>query len=163
MDARLDGVHAEPEQFLSELTAREQEVAELISEGLTNELIAERLSLTRGTVANHVGHILAKLGVRSRLHVAVALARTSPSHSAPDVLALLTRLQMLGPTDVHAALQHATEVLAAFFAADMCDAFLYEPADEVLIALASSQTPLGNHQDSLGLHPLPVSHGGRVA
>jgi hypothetical protein len=40
------------------------------------------------------------------------------------VLALLPRLQMLGPTGVQAALQHATEVLAAFFAADMCDAFL---------------------------------------
>ena len=74
MDTRRDGVPAKPEQFLSDLTPREQQIAELISEGLTNEQIAVRLTLTPGTVANHVCHILAKTGVRSRLHVAVALA-----------------------------------------------------------------------------------------
>src|SRR5690348_18091965 len=84
-------VRADPGEFLSELTPREQQIAELIAQGLTNEQIGARLTLTRGTVANHVGHILTKTGVPSRLHVAVALARTASGRTAPDVLALLTR------------------------------------------------------------------------
>src|SRR5437879_6909556 len=56
------------------LTPREREIAELIAEGLSNERIAERLVLTPGTVANHVAHILDKLGVQSRVQVAVTIA-----------------------------------------------------------------------------------------
>jgi DNA-binding NarL/FixJ family response regulator len=52
------------------ITPREQEVAELIAHGLSNQQIAERLVLTPGTVANHVGSILSKLGARSRVEVA---------------------------------------------------------------------------------------------
>jgi two-component system, OmpR family, sensor kinase len=53
------------------LTRRQQEVAALIAQGLTNEEIALRLVLTPGTVANHVGSILERLGLRSRSQVAV--------------------------------------------------------------------------------------------
>src|SRR5690349_1377065 len=55
---------------LSALTAREREVAVLIASGYSNQQIAERLVLTRGTVANHVAHILGKLGVANRTSVA---------------------------------------------------------------------------------------------
>jgi predicted ATPase/class 3 adenylate cyclase/DNA-binding NarL/FixJ family response regulator len=54
----------------SPLTHREQQVAVLISQGLTNRQIAERLVITEGTAANHVYHILAKLGLGSRAQVA---------------------------------------------------------------------------------------------
>ncbi|MCC7371953.1 MAG: tetratricopeptide repeat protein [Chloroflexi bacterium] len=54
----------------SPLTHREQEVAVLISQGLTNRQIAERLVITEGTAANHVYHILAKLELKSRAQVA---------------------------------------------------------------------------------------------
>jgi DNA-binding NarL/FixJ family response regulator len=53
------------------LTARELEVVGLISQGLTNKEIAERLVLSAGTVANHVAHALAKLNVRSRTEAAM--------------------------------------------------------------------------------------------
>jgi non-specific serine/threonine protein kinase len=52
------------------LTRRESEVAELIARGYTNQQIADALVLTRGTVANHVAHILGKLGVTNRTQVA---------------------------------------------------------------------------------------------
>jgi DNA-binding NarL/FixJ family response regulator len=51
------------------LTRREQEVASLIGQGLTNRQIAERLVITQRTVAAHVEHILEKLGFRSRLQI----------------------------------------------------------------------------------------------
>jgi len=52
------------------LTARELEVAALIARGCNNREIAEQLVVARGTVANHVAHILDKLGFHSRTQIA---------------------------------------------------------------------------------------------
>lgn len=57
------------------LTAREQHVLDLLTEGLANPAIAARLHLSRRTVEHHVSNILAKLGVSTRAE-AVALKRT---------------------------------------------------------------------------------------
>jgi DNA-binding CsgD family transcriptional regulator len=56
---------------IAALTPREREVAALVAEGLTNAEIARRLILTRGTVANHVDHVIRKLRLRNRVQVAV--------------------------------------------------------------------------------------------
>src|SRR5262245_57104393 len=52
------------------LTSREREVAKLIARGYTNRQIAQALVVTQGTAANHVAHILSKLGVANRTQVA---------------------------------------------------------------------------------------------
>ncbi|HEY1294223.1 MAG TPA: LuxR C-terminal-related transcriptional regulator, partial [Chloroflexota bacterium] len=163
MATQRTGFALSPDEFVCELTPREHEVAALINQALTNEAIAQQLTLSTGTVANHVAHILAKTGARSRVQLAVHLVRTRPSRGADDVVALLTCLQALGPTDLRGALQRAAEVLSAFFGADACDALVANPAQEILVALASSRTPLAERQRALGLHHLPLSDGGRVA
>ncbi len=48
------------------LTAREREVLELVSQGLSNKLIARRLQISEHTVKFHVSSISAKLGASSR-------------------------------------------------------------------------------------------------
>ncbi len=59
------------------LSAREHEVYSLMSEGLTNRQIAERLFLGESTVKVHVRHIFEKLGVRTRTAAAALRPRSS--------------------------------------------------------------------------------------
>jgi two-component system response regulator DevR len=56
---------------LESLTEREREVLELITEGLTNRQIGERLFLAEKTVKNYVSGLLAKLGMERRTQAAV--------------------------------------------------------------------------------------------
>ena len=55
------------------LTPREQQILLLLTEGLTATAISGRLYISRATVRNHIQHILAKLGLHSKLE-AVAYA-----------------------------------------------------------------------------------------
>ena len=52
------------------LTAREQEIAELIANGLSNKLIARHLHIALATVKCHVHNILDKLKLQRRDNVA---------------------------------------------------------------------------------------------
>ena len=64
------------QQLEQEPTMREIEVLQLISDGLVNREIGERLFLSEETVKSHVRHLLAKLQARSRAHaVAVGFRR----------------------------------------------------------------------------------------
>ena len=52
------------------LTPAEQRVAALVAEGRTNREVAAALFLAERTVASHLSHVYAKLGVRSRTELA---------------------------------------------------------------------------------------------
>lgn len=49
----------------SALTAREQQVMEMLARGMTNREIAEHLEISMKTVDSHRGHVLKKLGLRN--------------------------------------------------------------------------------------------------
>ena len=65
----LDG-EAALQRELGRISQREREVAALIARGYSNRDIAGALVITEGTAANHVEHILTKLGFTSRAQVA---------------------------------------------------------------------------------------------
>jgi DNA-binding NarL/FixJ family response regulator len=73
-----------PNVAFDRLTPRESEVMMLIACGMSNVEIAARLYLSEPTVKTHVTRVLAKLGVRDRVH-AVVLAYESglvqPGHA----------------------------------------------------------------------------------
>jgi DNA-binding CsgD family transcriptional regulator len=54
------------------LTPREEEILELVGQGLTNAEIAQALYLSVSTVKVHIRHIFEKLGVRTRTEAAAA-------------------------------------------------------------------------------------------
>ncbi len=57
------------------VTRSEVKVAALVAEGLSNPEIARRLFISRRTVQSHVSHCLEKLGLSSRVELAVETAR----------------------------------------------------------------------------------------
>lgn len=65
---RAEGI----DQKLQEnLTPRETETLNLLAEGCSNKMIAQKLSISEGTVKLHVKAVLRKLGVHSRVEAAV--------------------------------------------------------------------------------------------
>jgi DNA-binding NarL/FixJ family response regulator len=53
-------------EIIEALTPRETEILKLVASGIGNRAIADALSLSEGTVKNHVSSIFAKLGVADR-------------------------------------------------------------------------------------------------
>ena len=61
------------------LTAREREILELLSRGLSNKEIGARLDLSQFTVRNHLAHVFEKLHVRCRTEAVVAYQHSEPT------------------------------------------------------------------------------------
>jgi DNA-binding NarL/FixJ family response regulator len=68
---------------LAMLTGREQEVLELLADGLPNKVIAARLRIQPATAKNHVHNILHKLDLSGRVEAATVLNRERPQSSRP--------------------------------------------------------------------------------
>jgi DNA-binding NarL/FixJ family response regulator len=60
-----------PTSELDRLTDRELEILRHVAWGMTNAEIATALSIGEGTVKTHVARVLAKLGLRTRVHVVI--------------------------------------------------------------------------------------------
>ena len=63
--------NARPPLPAETLTPRELEVIIAVADGATNRAIAEQLGLSDQTVKNHLSHIYDKVGVSSRLELAI--------------------------------------------------------------------------------------------
>src|SRR3954467_2210387 len=64
----------------SGLTPREQEVALLVTTGLSNKQAGRELHLTEGTVKAHLSNIYRKTGVKNRTALAAMIIRAASRH-----------------------------------------------------------------------------------
>ena len=62
---------AQSGNIVEQLTMREQEILDMIAQGLSNREIADELVITIGTVKWHVNQLYKKLGVRNRVQAIV--------------------------------------------------------------------------------------------
>lgn len=68
---KTDAKHTTIDDLSHVLTDREQQVVELVAEGLTNKEIARNLDISPATVKVHVERLIGKLGVADRTQAAV--------------------------------------------------------------------------------------------
>jgi DNA-binding NarL/FixJ family response regulator len=65
------GTHRVDHAALDQLTSREREIVGLVAHGLSNEDIADALTISRATVKTHVGRAMVKLGAHDRAQLVV--------------------------------------------------------------------------------------------
>ncbi|GII62253.1 DNA-binding response regulator [Sphaerisporangium krabiense] len=65
------------------LTAREREVLALVGQGMSNQQVGRRLSLSEGTVKSHVSAILLRLGMSNRVQAAITAHEAGLVADAP--------------------------------------------------------------------------------
>jgi DNA-binding CsgD family transcriptional regulator len=67
--------HAIPSPAGTGLTARQLEVLQLLAEGWSTAQIADELVISKTTVRNHIAHVLARLGVHTRVQALIVASR----------------------------------------------------------------------------------------
>ncbi|EPX63570.1 two-component hybrid sensor and regulator [Cystobacter fuscus DSM 2262] len=78
------------------------------------------------------------------------------------MLQALEELLEITPTDVESAMGQVAQCVIELTRADKVDVFLFEPSTTTLVAVGTSDSPLGRKQKALGLDRIPVTNGGRT-
>jgi len=78
------------------------------------------------------------------------------------LLTTLEHLLELPTTDVRSMLNQAAQLVAEVLAAEKVDAFLHDTATDTLVALGTSDTPMGRRQRAIGMDRLLLMNGGRL-
>jgi two-component system, OmpR family, sensor kinase len=86
-------------------------------------------------------------------------APTPPERVGP----LFQQLLAIQTPQLAEALTEAAHAVHEVFGADKADTFLLDAPTQTLVAVGTSDTPMGHRQHELGLHLQPLANGGRSA
>lgn len=76
------------------------------------------------------------------------------------LLGVLERMLELPASDPELTLRQVAQLVAEVLSADKVDIFFHEEADDSIVALGTSDTPMGRKQHAIGMDRLPLANGG---
>jgi DNA-binding NarL/FixJ family response regulator len=80
---------------LRPLSKREEEIARLVAEGLSNRQISQRLNLSEHTIKNYLFRVFEKLGVSTRVELALRALKQRQVRRSGSALAIASPLERL--------------------------------------------------------------------
>ena len=90
----------------------------------------------------------------------MATDHTAPIGGDDRLLETLQRLLAIQAPELRPALNQASDLVAQTLGAEKVDVLLYEAAKDSLVAMGTSDTPMGRRQHELGLDRVPIANGG---
>ena len=78
------------------------------------------------------------------------------------LLTTLERLLEIQATEVRTTLSQVTQLVAQALEADKVDIFFHDRDVDTLVALGTSNTPMGRRQKATGMDRLPIVNRGRI-
>src|SRR3954447_22557745 len=93
----------------------------------------------------------------------MATDSTAPFGCDDRLLETLQRLLLIASPELRPALNQASTLVSEVLGADKVDVFLYEADSDTLVAMGTSNTPMGRRQHELGLNRQPLSNDGPAA
>jgi two-component system OmpR family sensor kinase len=118
--------------------------------------LASALETSLAPILDAVGYPIADSGSPG----AVEVGADQPMNAA--LYYMLQQLLAIDALDLKDALNQASDQIAQAMGAHKVDAFMYDPSTESLIALGTSNTPMGKKQHQVGLERLPRANRGRT-
>jgi two-component system OmpR family sensor kinase len=83
-------------------------------------------------------------------------------HKQDRLLTTLERLLEIQATEVRTTLSQVTQLVAQALEADKVDIFFHDRDVDTLVALGTSNTPMGRRQKAIGMDRLPIVNRGRT-
>lgn len=118
LEFNTGAISASPvESARAKLSRRENEIAALVAEGLTNREIGARLFISERTVDGHLEHVREKLGVNTRAQIAAWIVRGGAEAGPEPVIAPVFRAEPRRRLVAHPRLWIATALVLAMLAA----------------------------------------------
>lgn len=93
----------------------------------------------------------------------MATDQTLPFGGDDRLLETLQRLLVIPSPELSPTLDQASTLVSEVLGADKVDVFLYDAGSDTLVAMGTSDTPMGRRQHELGLNRQPLSNDGPAA
>jgi transcriptional regulator with XRE-family HTH domain len=143
------------QEQLAERLGWVQERISLLEHGKYGMPSLPSLARLASAVETELGDVLVSVGYHGAREISRPDTDGEPAKSAA-LLYTLERLIAIDETEPREVLCHASSMIAEVMSAEKVDAFMYDSASECLVAAGTSDTPMGLHQQELGLDRIPI-------